>query len=508
MTFFLGIDLGTTSVKCVLFDQQGKVAASALKEYELLMPSPDIVEAKPETYWEAFRTCTKEILKHPNIDAREILGLGISSQGESFTYLDKDGNTLGNVIVWLDNRSKFEAKIIQDEFGIDEVYRVTGQNVVSPTWTATKILWLKRNEPLLFRKVDKFLFLEDFLIYKLTGKFVTEHSVVCSSLLFNISRRRWWKEILDFIGINEDQLPQLNPSGVPVGEIMSNASKETGLSTKTLVSTGAYDQAANAIGVGNIKNGVVTETTGGAMAIVATVDKILLDPKRRIPCQHHAVFGKYFLQPWCQTAGAVLKWFRDNFGKQEIEEAKMQNKDAYDLLMEQASKVPPGSDGLVLLPHFMGAASPEFNPDAKGVLFGLTLYHGKGHVIRAIIESIAYMLRRNIELLEELGVEVKEVRSTGGAARSPLWNQIKADVLQKPILTVRKEETAALGAAMLAGLATGMFPSLNEAVQSMVSIKERFSPQAANRETYDKEYEKYVELYNNLRIVFKNDCKD
>ncbi|MBS7614338.1 xylulokinase [Candidatus Bathyarchaeota archaeon] len=502
MTYFLGVDLGTTSVKCVLFDQQGKVAASAFKEYELLMPTPDMVEVNPKTYWDAFRTCTKEILKHANVDNREILGIGVSSQGESFVYLDKNGNLLGNAIVWLDNRSKDEAKIIQDEFGIDEVYRVTGQNFVSPTWTATKIFWLKRNKPSIFGKVEKFLLLEDFLIYNLTGKFTTEHSVVCSSLLFDVTKRRWWKEILDFIGIYEDQLPQLNPSGVPVGEITSDASKETGLSTKTLVSTGAYDQAANAIGVGNIENGVVTETTGGAMAAVATVDKFLLDPKRRIPCHCHAVFGKYFLQPWCQTAGAVLKWFRDNFGKQEIEEAMMRSMDPYDLLMAQASKVPPGSDGLVLLPHFMGAASPEFNPDAKGVLFGLTLYHGKGHVIRAIIESIAYMLRRNIELLEELGVEVKEVRSTGGAARSPLWNQIKADVLQKPILTVRTEETAALGAAVLAGLATETFPSLNEAVQSMVSIKERFSPQSANREIYDKQYGKYVALYNNLRTMF------
>ncbi|MEM2129274.1 MAG: xylulokinase [Candidatus Bathyarchaeia archaeon] len=502
MTYFLGVDLGTTSVKCVLFDQQGKVAASALEEYELLMPSPDIVEAKTETYWDAFRTCTKEILRHSNIDISEILGISISSQGESFTYLDKKGKPLGNVIVWLDNRSKTEAKIIQDEFGVDGVYRVTGQNVVSPTWTATKILWLKRNKPSIFRKVEKFLLLEDFLIYKLTGKFATEHSVVCSSLLFDMVKRRWWKEILEFIGINEDQLPQLNPSGVPLGEVTSNAAREIGLSTKTLVSTGAYDQAANAIGAGNIENGVVTETTGGAMAIVATVDKILLDPKRRIPCHRHAVSGKYFLQPWCQTAGAILKWFRDNFGQQEIEEAILQNKDPYDLLMAQASKVPPSSDGLVLLPHFMGAASPEFNPDAKGVLFGLTLYHRKGHVIRAIIESIAYMLRRNIELLEELGVEVKEVRSTGGAARSPLWNQIKADVLQKPILTVRTEETAALGAAILAGLATKTFRSLNEAVHSMVSVKERFSPQSANREIYNKQYKKYVKLYNNLRTMF------
>ncbi len=340
------------------------------------------------------------------------------------------------------------------------------------------------------------------MVYKLTGNFATEHSVVCSSLLFDLSRRRWWNEILNFIGIDENQLPQLNPSGAPVGNITSEVAGETGLGSNTLVSTGAYDQAANALGAGNIESGVVTETTGGSMAVAVTIDRILLDPMRRMPCHQHAVSGKYFLQPWCQTAGAILKWYRDNFGKQEIDKANQIGKNPYDLLMAQASKVPSGSDGLILLPHFMGAASPEFNPNAKGVLFGLTLYHGQGHVIRAIVESVAYMLRRNVELLEELGVEVKEVRSTGGAARSQLWNQIKADVLQKPVLTVHTEETAALGAAMLAGLATNTFSSLETAVQSMVSVKSRFSPSKGNQKIYNEQYKKYVKLYSSLEGLF------
>jgi xylulokinase len=307
---------------------------------------------------------------------------------------------------------------------------------------------------------------------------------------------------LDFIGINENQLPNLNPSGAPIGNITSEVAEETGLDPNTLVSTGAYDQAANALGAGNIESGVITETTGGAMAVVATIDQIVLDPMRRMPCHHHAVSGKYFLQPWCQTAGAVLKWYRDNFGKQEIEKAQKEGKDPYDLLMVQASKVPPGSDGLILLPHFMGASSPEFNPNAKGTLFGLSLYHGQSHVIRAIVESVAYMLRRNVEMLEEVGVEVKEVRSTGGAARSHLWNQIKADVLQKMVLTVNTEETAALGAALLAGLAAGTFLSLDKAVQSMVSVKERFSPSKVNQKIYDERYKKYVKLYSSLEGLF------
>jgi len=502
MSYLLGVDAGTTSIKCVLFDRKGKVIASGRSEYELSMPQPDFVEVDAETYWNALKESLNKVLNESKVNAEDILGIGVSSQGETFIAVDKDGKPLRKAIVWLDNRSKEEANTIKEEFGVDTIYRITGQNDVIPTWPATKILWLKKNEPSTFQKAYKYLLLEDYIIYKLTGKFATEYSIVCSSLLFDISHRRWWSEILNFIGISEDQLPELNPPGCTVGNVSSEAAEETGLHPNSIVSTGAYDQAANAVGVGNIKPGVITETTGGALAVVATIDRVILDPARRMPCHHHAVQGKYFLQPWCHTAGALLKWYRDNFGLLEIEAANKMGVDPYDLLTLEASRVSPGSDGLILLPHFMGAASPEFNPNAKGVLFGLTLYHGRGHVIRAIMESIAYMLRRNVELLEDLGVEIKEVRSTGGAARSPLWNQIKSDVLQKPVLTVHTEETAALGVAMLAGLATKTFSSLEDAADSMVLIKERFIPSEANRDLYDKQYEKYVKLYKSVEALF------
>jgi len=507
MSYLLGIDVGTTSVKAVLFNLKGKVIASGRSEYELYMPQPEFVEVETETFWKAFKDSLKKVLNESKIDTQKIIGIGISSQGETFVALGKDGKPLGRAIVWLDNRSREEAKLIKDKLGADNIYSVTGQNDVIPTWTATKILWLRRNKPNFFKKVYKYLLIEDYIIYRLTGKFVTEYSVVCSSLLFDLPHRKWWSEILQFINISEDQLPELKPPGQPVGNVTPEAAKETGLHTSCIVSTGAYDQAANAIGCGNIDSGVISETTGGALAVVATIDHVILDPMRRLPCHHHAVQGKYFLQPWCHTAGVILRWYRDNFGLLEMEAANRMGLDPYDLLTLEASKVPPGSDGLVLLPHFMGAASPEFDPDAKGVLFGLTLHHKRGHVIRAIIESIAYMLRRNIELLEELDVKIREIRSTGGAARSPLWNQIKADVLQRPILTVHTEETAALGAAMLAGLATGIFSSVKDASRSMVSIKGKWIPLKINRDVYDRQYKLYVELYNHLKSLFKSTGK-
>jgi xylulokinase len=502
MSYLLGVDVGTTAVKCVLFDLSGKVVASGRTEYPLIMPKPGFVEAEAETYWNAFKESLGKVLSISKIDAEEILGVSVSSQGESFVMLDRDGYPLSRVIVWLDNRSEEEAQIIKREFGVDEVYRITGQNDVISTWTATKILWLKRNQPAVFKKVHKFLLLEDYFIYRLSGRFITDYSIVSSSLLFDISRKRWWNDILSFIGLDEDNLPELKSSGVPAGDIDEKVAKETGLCKHTTVSTGAYDQAASAVGVGNIEPGVVSETTGAALAIVATTNKMVLDPMRRMPCHYHAAPGKYFLQPWCHTAGAILKWFRDNFGHVEIEAADKMGLDSYDLLTLEAAQVPPGSDGLILLPHFMGAASPEFDSKAKGVLFGLTLYHGKGHIIRAIMESVAYMLRRNIEMLEEMGIEIREVRSCGGAARSPLWNQIKADVLQKPVLTIHTEETAALGAAMLAGLATKTFSSLEEAAGAMISIKDRKDSLKDNKTVYEKRYKTYTALYDRIKELF------
>jgi len=502
MSYLLGVDVGTTSVKCVLFDRSGKVMASGRSEYELFTPRPDFVEAEAETYWQAFKECLAKVLNESKANAEDILGIGISSQGETFVALGKDGKPLRRAIVWLDNRSKEESEIIRGRFGVDEVYRIAGQNDIIPTWTATKILWLRRNEPAVFERAFKYLLVQDYMIYRLTGRFATEYSMVCSSLLFDITRRTWWNEILDFIDISEDQLPELEAPGTLVDNISQEAAKETGLHTKTIVSTGAYDQAANAVGVGNIQSGIITETTGSALAVIATTDRPILDPMRRMPCHHHAAQGKYFLQPWCHTAGAILKWYRDNFGLSEIETGSRLGLDPYDILTLEASKIRPGSDGLILLPHFAGAASPEFNANAKGVLFGLTLYHGRGHVIRAIMESIAYMLRRNVELLEDLGIKINEIRSTGGAAKSPLWNQIKADVLQRPVLTVHTEETAAVGVATLAGLATKVFSSLEDAVASMISLKDRFIPSKANGDLYDGQYERYVNLYRSLEALF------
>jgi xylulokinase len=262
------------------------------------------------------------------------------------------------------------------------------------------------------------------------------------------------------------------------------------------------DQLLGAVGAGNIAAGVITEMTGGALAVVATTDRPRFDPLRRVPCHYHGRPDLYALLAWNQTAGMALKWFRDEFCAAEIEAAARAGRDVYDDLMAMAATAPAGCQGLIMLPHLEGAACPEFNPEAKGVFFGATLRHGRPHFIRSILEAVAYMLRQDVALVEELGATVQEIRSIGGGARSPLWSQIKADVLQRPITTLACEEVACLGAAMLAATAVGHFADLAEAVAAMVRVRRTFEPDPANAAVCETGYVRYLELYQRLAPMF------
>lgn len=504
MSYLLGIDIGTTSLKTALFKDDGSCVGEVTQEYKLLTPIIGVVELEAEVYWQACKRGIKTLLEKTKVNPKKILSLAICSQGETFICLDKYGKPLRRAIVWLDNRSLEEAKIIKKKFSKWQVFEITGLPQVIPTWPATKILWLKRKEFSVFAKTYKFLLLEDYLIYKFTGKYITDYSIATTTLFFDIRNEKWWTEMLEFLGISVEQLPELKSSGEIIDELSPESARETGLSKGTKVSTGAMDQSAAAIGAGNIKSGIITESTGSSLAMAATIDKPLYDPQRRIPCYHHALKGKYLLLPYGQTAGMVLKWFRDNFCYLENKVAKMVNKDAYDFLTLEAGRVLPGCEGLIMLPYLTGVTTPYFNPTAKGVFFGLTPVHRKAHFIRAIMESVAFLLRDNVKILEEMGVKVEEIRSLGGGARSKLWLQIKADVTRKTLAIMKFQETASLGAAILAGMATGVFKNIEEACAKMVFTKDIIKPNPKNFGVYDKSYELYLKLYDSLKNCFKD----
>jgi xylulokinase len=500
--FLLAIDAGTTAVKAALFDPNGKMLAATSQEYTLASPAPDYVEMDPEAYWTLCGTAIRRVLQQARVPAHEVSALGISSQGETLLALDQNGIPLRPAIVWLDNRAHQEAGMLREEFGSSSIFETSGQPDALPTWPACKILWLRRREPSTFRRAKRYCLLEDYLIYRLTGRYVGEFSLFSSSLLLDVRRKIWWQGMLDFLEISAEMLPRLMESGQAIGTVSGEAAEDIGLTTATQVVTGALDQAAGMLGASNVKPGIVTETTGTALAVCTTVERPILGVEEQIPCHCHALHDKYYLLLCGQTAGIVLKWFRDQFCQAELKIAQAAGRDAYDVMTAEAKDLPPGADGLIMLPHLAGAACPEFDLSARGVFFGMTLHHTRAHFVRAIMESVAFMLRRNLDSLEHLGLQVEEIRSLGGGAKSPLWNQIKADVLQKPVLTMTCPEAALLGAAILAGVGIGLFGSVEQACEQMASVQRRVDPNPCQGQVYDRLYRLYIDLYGAVRPLF------
>jgi xylulokinase len=500
--YILGVDAGTTATKVALFDLKGTTIASATKEYDLITPTTLEVEVDIKTLWKAFKQGVKDVLSISKVEPDNVKALGISAQGETLVPIDKNGKLLRRAIVWLDSRAQEEAEILDKKFNGGKSYQTTGQVKLVPTWPASKILWIKKHEPDVFNRVYKYLLVEDYFIWKMTGNFVAEGSLLCSTCYWNIITKKWWDEMLDFLEITADELPEIREPGEKVGKLLSSAAKELGLTTETIVSTGALDQACGTIGVGNIKPGIFTENIGAALAICATLEKPVFDPNRRMPIHYHAIPDTYMAHTFT-TGGMALRWFRDVFCETEISEANLANISPYQLMDKEASQIQPGAEGLVMLPHLQGAMAPEANPRAKGVFFGFTLRHKRPHFARSIMEAIACIIKRNIDVLENMRIKVTEIRALGGGARSKIWNQIIADLTKRPVTTTLHEEDAAcLGAAILAGKAVGLFRNLEDAVKDMVIIRTKFEPNPKNSKVYDKLYTKYIKLYESLIELF------
>jgi len=488
MKYLMALDIGTSAVKAALFDTAGHSAGIVQEEYELEKPAPDIVEIDPEIYWQATQSTIAALLKISGVAPGDVPAIGITSQGETLIAVDQEGNALRKAIVWLDNRAVREAEAIAAAFDLDEVYRITGQQEIVPGWTASKILWLRNNEPEIFRKTAKFLLVEDYIIHKLTGRDVTDHALAPSTLYYDLQAGDWWDGMLGFLGISRTQLPKLQYSGENGMPVIA----EIGLHRDTLVVTTPIDQVAGAVGAGNISPGMVAETTGTAMAISACCAKPVHDPQKRVGLYCHATPGSYVLLPWIPTAGMILRWFRDELGGDL----------SFDEMDQEAMQVPAGSDGLLLLPHFGGAVCPQVNPSAKGVLYGLSLGHTRGHIVRAIMESVAFILKENLEMLDALGIETQTVCSIGGGAQSDLWLQIKADVLNREIRTTETREATCLGVAILAAVGAGIYPDLGQAVAQMVRYKPSVQPNPEAVGAYAEHYGKYLELNQLLLPTF------
>ena len=417
MPYLLGIDAGTTSVKAGIFSPDGRCKGIGREEYQLEAPAPERAQLNPEVYWDACAKTVRQALGQAAIRPDEITALAVSSQGETTITVDAAGRAIYPALVWLDNRAVDQAASLAADFE-KIVYSHTGIPEIIPTWPASKILWIRQNEPEVFARAAKFLLVQDYLIYRLTGRFVTDGSISCTSLNYEFIRHEWWKDVQAAIGIRADQLPEILPPGSTVGHLSQEAASELGLTTQCAVVLGGMDQSVGAIGAGNYKPGTLSETTGAALTVQATIADPLIDKSEKVPVYVHSVPGYYLFCPVVPTAGMALKWFRDSFFQDEMVKAQAESVDPYDRLTQLAQAVPVGSDGLTMLPHLMGAFSPEPNPLARGSFTGFTLTHTRGHFVRALLESVAFLLRQNIESIERTGISIHEIRSTGGGARS------------------------------------------------------------------------------------------
>lgn len=378
---------------------------------------------------------------------------------------------------------------------------VAGQVSFEPCWPASKVLWVARHEPEIFAQTKKILLIEDYFIYRLTGRYATEGSLVCSSTYWDIINRRYWQEMLDYLHIDESMLPPVVESGTVVGKILPEVARDLGLTENLTVATSALDQAAGAIGAGVVAEGMFSENIGAALAICAPVNRPVFDPNGKMPLFDFPVPGMYMIHTFT-NGGMTLRWFRDKFCELELAAERAGLGDAYESISREVESVPAGSDGLIMLPHLAGSMAPDANAKAKGVYFGFTLAYTRQHFMRALMESLGYILRRNLDALREMGISVREVRSLGGGSKSAIWNQIKADINDVTLETVHSSEAASLGAAILAGRAVGIFPDVAAAARAMVRVKKRTMPNAANAAVYNAGYALYKKLFNDLNGCF------
>jgi xylulokinase len=497
---YLTFDIGTTSVKVVLYDREGRLAGKVIRNYSLTTPAVNWYEADPNLYWESVVSGTREILATPGVTPREIRSISGCSQGETVIFIGADGRPVRPAMVWLDLRARAESDELAGLSTREELYRVTGQTDFDPTWSAAKVLWVKRNQPDVFRKTKLFLLVEDYITWRLTGRACSTPNLMSSSLFVDVHTHRYWDRFVDYLGIR-DRLPELIEPGDLAGTLSQSAAAELGLAPGTMVVKGAMDQASSTVGAGNIRPGIVTETTGSVMGIGVTAMRFEPGRGARLPYQPHVLPGAILYLPYVQTAGSAYKWWRDMFCQEEVRQAG-DLEAAYDQMNSLAAQVPPGADGAVFLPFLAGAGQPENDPDARGVLYGLTLMHGKGHGARAIMESIAFTLRKILSDFKGAGVEMNEVRSMGGGARSDLWLQIKADVIGLPLVRMEEEETSTLGAAILAAVRCGDHPDISSAAAAMVRRGTRFEPDPRTADIYARSYSLYNDLYRALAPVF------
>jgi len=498
MSYLIGLDVGTTGAKALLIEPDGGVRTSVTKEYPTDMPQPLWAEQDPGDWWRASADAIRCLLRQTGVGGEDVAGVGLTGQMVGLVALDSQGKPVRPCIMWNDQRSGPQCEAITKQLGFERLMALISNPVV-PGFVAPKVLWVREHEPEAYRCIAHILLPKDYVRLRLTGDYATEVSDASGTSLFDVVHRRWSQEMLDALDIPSEWFPPCYESPEVTGAITREAAEATGLRAGTPVVGGAGDQPAQAVGSGIVEAGLVSVTTGTSGVVFAATDGPTAHPQGLLHSFCHAAPDAWYLMGVMLAAGGSLRWYRDVLGQAEQEIGKLTARDPYELLTAEAAQAPVGSEGLLFLPYLTGERTPYADPYARGGWIGLTARHDRRHLVRAVLESVTFGLRDSLELVRELGVEVEQIRASGGGARSALWRQIQADIFDTEIVTVNETEGAAYGAAILAAVGVGIFNSVAGACRQLVRVESSVEPIPTHTARYDELYAVYRELYHTLK---------
>ncbi len=502
MNYLIGADIGTSGTKTVLFDTAGNVVSSATVEYPLYQPQNGWAEQDPADWWDAVARTIQTVVKESGVDAGDIKGIGLSGQMHGLVMLDENGQVLRRSIIWCDQRTAKECDEITAKVGAKRLIEITA-NPALTGFTASKILWVRNNEPEIYAKCRHILLPKDYVRYMLTGEFATEVSDASGMQLLDVPNRCWSDEVLEKLEIDKSMLAKVYESPEVTGYVTAEVAKLTGLKEGTPVVGGAGDNAAAAVGTGVVVDGKAFTTIGTSGVVFAHTSNLSIDPKGRVHTFCCAVPGCWHVMGVTQGAGLSLKWYRDNFCAAEMQTAEGMGVDPYYLMDKQAERVPIGCNKLLYLPYLMGERTPHLDPDCRGVFFGLSAIHTRRDLLRAVMEGVTYSQRDSVEILREMGVTIDEMLACGGGGSSPLWRQMLADVFGCEVSTVASKEGPALGVAILAGVGAGVYESVEAGCKAVIKTNPPQKPVLEHTEEYEKYYQIYRDLYPSLQQNYK-----
>ena len=497
----LGVDIGTSATKTVLFDLTGRIIASASREYPLYQPQMGWAEQDPEDWAQATLNTIAEVTASAGVDRRSILGMGLSGQMHGMVLLDKAGRVLRPAIIWCDQRTQRQCDEMTSILGRERLIEITA-NPALTGFTASKLLWVKENQPEIFERIDKVLLPKDYVRYVLTGEFATEVSDASGMQLLDVPKRQWSGEVISALGFSMQWMPKVYESVEVSGQITPEAAEKTGLWAGMPVVGGAGDNAAGAVGTGVVSPGAAFSTIGTSGVVFAHMERPQIDPQGRIHTFCHAVPGAWHVMGVIQSAGLSLRWMRDELCAQERELAKQEGLDPYEVMTREAMQSPLGARGLIFLPYLMGERSPHLDPVAKGAFVGLTALHTRRDMIRSVMEGVCHALHDSMEIIQEMGVPVTEVRAGGGGGRSALWRQMQADMFGVPVKTVQAAEGPALGVALLAAVGAGAYDTVQQACSAAISLNQPLCPDPEAGARYQRMHRIYQALYHALKPSF------